>query len=368
MRFFTGTFFTSQKICLVLLLGFAASAWAQRPMTVADLAGFVRSQIKLKGDDRTTADFVLHRIRLTEKLDDKIIEQLQGEGAGPKTIQALRKLSEDSASLPAPPPVVAPPPRPVKPPPDSVEQANVLAAMREYALNYTKNLPNYMCVQTTNRKIDPTVPGYIATGDNIREVLTFFDRKESYKVEMINGKSVANVDHMQLGGVVSSGEFGTMLDHIFQPDTGTDFTWDHWGTLRGHLMYVFAFRVDKEHGYSMYHGESKRSYTSAYRGLVYADAETKEIMRITMECVGIPADYPIHEVGLTLDYTPTKIADQTFTLPFHFELHSKEEKAETKNEADYRLYRKFGTESTITFGDAEPIPEDQLKEQPAPAR
>jgi hypothetical protein len=35
------------------------------------------------------------------------------------------------------------------------------------------------------------------------------------------------------------------------------------------------------------------------------------------------------------------------------------------NDADYKLYRKFGAEATITFGDVEEIPEDQLKEQPA---
>jgi len=48
-------------------------------------------------------------------------------------------------------------------------------------------------------------------------------------------------------------------------------------------------------------------------------------------------------------------------------LTSKENKADTKNEADYRLYQKFGAEASITFGDIEPIPEDQLKEQPTPS-
>ena len=89
-------------------------------------------------------------------------------------------------------------------------------------------------------------------------------------------------------------------------------------------MYVFAFSVPKSAGYSMYHGESKREYISAYKGLVYADKETKAVMRIKMDCVGIPADYPIKEVGITLDYAPTKIGDEEYVLPFHFELHSHE--------------------------------------------
>ncbi|MGD1093211.1 MAG: hypothetical protein ABSB35_14625 [Bryobacteraceae bacterium] len=351
---------------LGVLLFINVAAHAQRPMTVAQVTTFVQSQIKMKGDDRATADYLLHKVKLTEKLEDRAVEELQGQGAGPKTVQALRKLSEESAGLPAaPPPPAPPPPPPPIPPPDSIEQADALAGMKEYALNYTSSLPNYLCVQTTRRHIEPTVSGYRPYGDVVQEQLTFFDRKETYKVEMIDGKSVANISHEQLGGAVSSGEFGTMLAHIFDAETGAEFDWEKWATLRGHRTYVFSYSVPKSAGYSMYEGESKREYTSAYKGLIYADRETKAVMRITMVTVDVPADYPIHEVAITLDYNPTKIGDQEFVLPFHFQLDSRAEKAVMKNTADYKLYRKFGAEATITFGDTEPIPDDQLKEQPA---
>ncbi len=349
---------------LSLLLLSATGLLAQRAMTVAQVVTFIGSQIKMKGDDRATAEFLLHKIKLTEKLEARVVEQLQGEGAGPKTIQALKKLSEESAGLPAAPPpepVAAPPPPP--PPPSAAEQAEVMAAIKEYALNYTNNLPNYMCIQTTRRKIHPILSGYIPYGDVIREELSFVDHKESYKVLMRNEQSVVNISHNQLGGAVSNGEFGTMLAHIFDPLTGTEFDWDHWATLRGQRMYVFSFSVPKSAGYSMYHGESKRSYTSAYKGLIYADRDTKVVMRIKMDCVDIPKDYPIKTVGITLDYAPTKVGDETYVLPFHFELNSSDNLAIIKNEADYKLYRKFGAESAITF-DSDPVPEDQLKEQP----
>src|ERR1700679_236231 len=128
---------------LLTLLAVAVSA--QRSMTVAEVVAFVKSQIKMKGDDRATADFLLHKIKLTEKLDDRTVEELQGQGAGPKTVQALHKMIEESASLraAAPPPAAAIPPPP-PPAPSSAEQAEVLDAMKEYAANYTKNLPNYV--------------------------------------------------------------------------------------------------------------------------------------------------------------------------------------------------------------------------------
>ena len=37
----------------------------------------------------------------------------------------------------------------------------------------------------------------------------------------------------------------------------------------------------------------------------------------------------------------------------------------TKNDIEFRLYRKFGTESTIKFETPDPLPEDQTKEKPA---
>jgi hypothetical protein len=352
------------KLIFILLAG-AFTAFAQRPMTVADLNSFVKSQIKMKGEDRLTADFLRTKIKLTQKLDDRTIEELQGLGAGPKTVAVLHKLAEESASLPAAPPPPAPAAKaPPKPPPDSIEQANAIAAMREYALNYTAKLPNYLCVQTTRRHLDPKDPRYRSAGDVIQEQLSFFEKKETYKVQMINGQAVHNISHEQLGGVRSSGEFGSMLHNIFTPENDAQFDWDHWGTLRYRLMYVFAYRIEKEHGYSMGDDETHKSYTSAYTGLVYADVETKEIQRITLKTVGIPSDFPIKDVALTLDYKPTDIAGQMFTLPFHYELDSIHTHGNSKNEAEYKLYQMYGATSAITFEDTGPVPEDQLKEQP----
>jgi hypothetical protein len=351
---------------IFLLLCAAMTMFAQRPMTVADLTAFVKSQIKMKGDDRTTAEFLRTKIKLTQKLADVTVEELQGLGAGPRTVAALRKLEEESAGLgaapPPPPPVAKAPP---KPPPDSMEQAEAIAAMREYALNYTSKLPNYLCVQTTRKHQDPKDPRYRSQGDVIQEQLSFFEKKETYKVQMVNGQAVHNISHEQLGGVTSSGEFGSMLHNIFAPEDDARFDWDHWGTLREKRMYVFAYRIEKDRGSSMYDVATKKQYTSAYTGLVYADVETKEIQRITLKTVEIPSDFPIKDVALTLDYKPTVISGQTFTLPFHYELDSVHVKGNSKNEAEFKLYQMYGAESAITFEDTGPTPEDQLKEQPA---
>jgi len=59
---------------IFVLLATALSMLAQRPMTVSDLTAFIKSQIKLKADDRTTAEF-LHKVKLTQKLTDSAVEE-----------------------------------------------------------------------------------------------------------------------------------------------------------------------------------------------------------------------------------------------------------------------------------------------------
>ncbi|MGA3203771.1 MAG: hypothetical protein ABSF12_14895, partial [Bryobacteraceae bacterium] len=190
-----------RKLTFILVL-LAGALLAQRAMTVTELTTFIKSQIKMRGDDRTTAEF-LKKVKLTERLEDKTVEELQGLGAGPKTVMALRKLEEESAGLAAaaapPPPVV----RPQRPPPDSMEQAEAMAGMREYALNYSAKLPNYLCVQTTRRHYDPTDKRYRPAGDVIQEQLSYYEQKETYSVQMINGQSVHNISHDRIGGVRS---------------------------------------------------------------------------------------------------------------------------------------------------------------------
>src|SRR5258706_14418383 len=89
---------------ILIVAAFAAAA-ADMTMTVEQLTSFIKSAIKLKTPDPQVADY-LKRVKLSNRLDDRTVEELQGLGAGMKTVAALKGLVEGSAKLPAP----APPP------------------------------------------------------------------------------------------------------------------------------------------------------------------------------------------------------------------------------------------------------------------
>jgi hypothetical protein len=347
-----------------VLLAFAVAAHAQVRMTADQVVSFIKSSIQLHHDDRRVAEYV-RKIKLADRLEDRKVEELQGLGAGPRTVAALRELSEASASLAVTPPPPPPPPKPVIPPPDSVEQARILHEILDKARSYSASLPNYLCVQVTRRRVDPSGTENWRLVDTIQEQLSYFDRQETYKVAMINGRAVANVSHDQLGGAVSSGEFGTIFTEIFAPETETEFDWDHWATLRGRRMYVFSYRVRRQL-YGIYDGESHRSIKSGYHGLIYADRDNHTVMRWTLQCDDIPSDFPVRDVKLDVNYDFIKIADQEFVLPLKTEIRSSRGRYLSWNEAEFHLYRKFGADTSITFDTTtpDPIPEEKTKEEP----
>ena len=344
----------------------ATAAFGQREMTVAQLVSFIKSSIQLHTPDRQVADYIHGKIKLTNRLDDQTIEELQGLGAGFKTVAALKELGDASAKLAA-----APPPAPafapaVIPPPNAAEQKRILAELTTYARDYTKNLPNFICTQVTRKHVDPSgTESWISDGI-VQEHLSYLNGQEDYKVVMVNDSPVTNVGHLQVGGNKSSGEFGSMLSEIFDPESHTDFEWDHWATLRGRRMYVFFFRVHQEFSrYSIKDEPSGLTIVPGYHGLVYADRETGMVMRITMQCDKIPPSFPVQQAGEVLDYDFQKIADREFVLPLKADMRTKAGRIMAWNEIEFRLYRKFGTETSITFDTPDPIPADKLKEEPA---
>jgi hypothetical protein len=367
---------------LYLLLICSVAAWAQRSMTVAELTGFIKSSVEQKLDDKSIAE-ALKKIKLSEKLEANTVSDLMSLGAGTRTSAALRELSASSANLPSHVSPISTPvaPAAVKPKavmltePDSVEREKILDAVREYALNYTQSLPNFICTQIIRRQEDATGTGdHYKPVDKLQEQLTYYDHQEKYKVMAVNSQMVENRDHMKMGGAMSSGEFGSMMYEIFDRATAAEFEWSKFGKWDGAIVNVFSYRIPQERShYSItYNGE--KTVISGYHGLIYARQDNNSIVRITLECDSIPHDFPVQDVKQDLRYALIKISDREFVLPSQWESHSRDHRTLAWNTAEFALYRKYETEATITFAtddndEKKPNEKDDKKQPPtAPAK
>jgi hypothetical protein len=359
-----------RKLLRILIVTVFTATAGDMTLTVKQLTEFVRSSVKMKQADGQVADYLKH-VRLSDRLEDRTIEELQGLGAGIKTVAALKVLRESSASLPgAPTPAASR--QPILPDaPDSMEQAKVLDAAREYALNYEKQLPNFICLEVTRRFMDLHHTGPLALqdadwrlADTVTTKLTYFDHQEKYEVQMVNNSSVLNMPLDKLGGAVSMGEFGSMMRQIFERQSEARFEWDKWTTLDKRRAYVFAFDIDKEHSqYSVLWDRTDR-IQPAYRGKIYIDRETNMVKKIVETPYDIPVTFPVQAISTVLDFDFAKIGDSEYMLPLKVEVISATSKYLAKNEKEFRLYRRFGAETTIKFETPDPLPPERTQEKP----
>ncbi len=378
---------------------FAVVLQAQMQMNVDQLAQFIRSELALKQHtDKQIAAYV-KKIQLTEKLTDKTILDLQAQGAQPKTVQALQELRDETAALKSPThdatysPATAPDSTlstgpatitlsskaPPIPPPNSIRQKEILDRIKQYAMSYTQNLPNFICVEVTRQYVDPNASDHYRSVGRILAKLSYNEGQEKYEVYSVNGhyEQTTMERAASHGGAISTGEFGSLMREIFEPRSEAEFGWDHWGTLRGRRMAVFNYFIDSGHSsfsitYSSSPGDEQRIIT-AYKGLIYADENTGEIARIAFVAVDIPKSFPVRETTDILDYDQAEISGQSYIVPMAAKLYMSSGRDKEKNEIEFRNYRKFGVESGITYGAADapadlpPLPASKTEEQPATA-
>jgi hypothetical protein len=94
-------------------------------------------------------------------------------------------------------------------------------------------------------------------------------------------------------------------------------------------------------------------------------------MRVTLKADDIPASFPVKQADTVLDYDYQDISGHTFLLPLKAQVIMAADNYMTRNDEEFRIYRKYSTSADITFETEEktpppPLPEDKTKETKDP--
>ena len=294
-----------RSLACFLAIPLIALGQSNTRLSVEKLVAFVQSSEKIIKEDKTMTDKqlaeFLSRVNLTEKLEPKVVEDLEGLGIGPLTQRALEKLEAESARLTAATIKQVLPDEPI-PPPSSLEQAAILDDVRDYVANYDNNLPDFICTEVEHRLVAPrpggryggragSDPSYTEQ-DTITNRLSYFDHKDVKKTILVNSRPAMN-DYENLGGSTSNGDFGTMLRDLFSRRAQARFEWSRWATLRGRLTMVFSYRVAQPNStFSIEVKDLKRSIIAGYSGEVFVDKETHQVTRLLEVAEDIPGRFP----------------------------------------------------------------------------
>lgn len=233
-----------------------------------------------------------------------------------------------------------------------VEEDPVIKKAREAAAAYIGSLPNFFCRQLTTRyESEHPKEGWQAL-DVVTADVAYENGHETYKNIKIGSKAT-DKPMEEVGGSWSTGEFSSVLEDLFSPETGAVFRRSGQDSIHGRTTFLFKYDVTRERSHWRIMAPSQLYYP-AYRGSVWIDRETSRVVRIEMESRNMPLLFPFAKVESATDYDFVRLASpQTFLLPADAEVLSCEQGSDrcTRNRIEFRNYRKFGAESDITFDD-----------------
>jgi hypothetical protein len=92
-------------------------------------------------------------------------------------------------------------------------------------------------------------------------------------------------------------------------------------------------------------------------------------MRITLAAEELPPSFPVRKAETILDYDYTDISGHTFLLPLKSTTLMSADEYMTKNDTEFRIYRKYSAESDIKFDVSDipaPLTDEKTKETTDP--
>lgn len=237
--------------------------------------------------------------------------------------------------------------------PSELDVTALVERARQKALAYAQSLPDFVATEIIRRYTCRQGRGFeTRPADSLTVQLRDFQHKEEHKLMLFNGEPTS-VPFESLEGLVGSGEFGSTISAIFQPESRTNFRWLKWKTVRDRRAAVFAYVVDAAH--SRYVLSSKiegrtATATVSYSGTVECDAENGEVLHLEYAADHIPKELHLGYAATSVDYAFADIGGRDYLLPSRSETELHGSDQWVKNVIEFREYRKFSADSSVDFG------------------
>jgi len=227
----------------------------------------------------------------------------------------------------------------------------IIAAARDAADSFTETLPNYIVKQVTTRYQTGQAAGQKTSWqalDVVTSDLVMENGRETYKNVLVNGKAPKQA--IEKTGSWSNGEFASMLQLVLYRGSDAEFHGKRSSTIVNRAAWRYDYSVEQPNSHWTLEA-SGQSYEPAYSGSIWIDKETSRVLRIEMAARRIPTDFPLDSAESTVDYDFVLLGDKKFLVPTHSEVLSCQRGTPdcSRNVIDFRNYRKFGTDTTITF-------------------
>jgi hypothetical protein len=236
--------------------------------------------------------------------------------------------------------------------PSYLDAVAAIEKSRALALEYGRSLPDFMCTEVISRFADPHRHGEWFPTDTLTLQLSYFEQKENHKLILIDGKPTDRT-YESLGGAVGVGEFGATLHSIFDPDSQARFQWESWKNVRKRRAAVYSYVVEPAHSrfsLAVRAGEGWRYGIVGFHGVVAIEDGSGAVLSFSYDADHIPKSIGIESSSSSVDYEFADVGGRDYLLPATAETVLQSPREWVRNRVEFRQYRKFASESTITFG------------------
>lgn len=297
----------------------AKSGRETRLITVAQLAETIKAA--RGGVDGEFAK-QLTGLQLTERLSSARRAALESALPGDLSRKAFIGLADASTFLPLPAAEL-----PSQPAPDLASQINWLKMAVGYVQKTLSTLPNLFAERevTLFADVPPKETGQVfmpyqplhAMGSTVATVL-YRDGEE-----VLDKDSAKDPDHSSTSmGLITTGEFGPLLNIALQDAARSSLTWSHWEHWNGGAAAVYRYAVPKAKSHYQLtfccvpNGTGLTLYqeVSAYHGEITVDPAHGTILRLTLQADPENGS-PMARADMMVEYGPVEIGGQTYYCP-----------------------------------------------------
>jgi hypothetical protein len=225
----------------------------------------------------------------------------------------------------------------------------VINDARDAASVFTAGLPNFLVEQATTRYQGTGYPTNWRAMDVVTCEVASVNGKEDYRNIRINGR-VSN-GKPEDSGSWSTGEFTITLEDVLSYSTAATFTKRGEDNVAGRPAFVYNMSVQQPYSHWTLVSTNGRQYTPAYHGSLWIDKDSRRVLRIEQVAQGMPRDFAYDKAESIIEYGFVNIEGKSFLLPVRGENMACETGTRncSRNVIEFRNYRKFGADSSVTF-------------------
>jgi hypothetical protein len=226
----------------------------------------------------------------------------------------------------------------------------LLDQARQHAAQFIDDLPNFVATQIVTRSVRTPKKKEWRRQDKLEIEISYRAKTgEQFKLVRYNDKPT-RMNYDQLKGATTAGEFGSILEAVFSPQSQAEFKEVRRETFHGHQTVIYNFRVNEMFSSNTITDvNSGRAVTTAYSGSIWIDMESGRVLRIKQSTEDIPPGFSITLAERAVEYAWITFDGQRYLLPVYAEviLGNDLKRYYLRNVIEMRNYHMFDTDLKI---------------------